>query len=91
MKKRLSVVVTGLVQGVNFRYFTKAWAEKLGLTGYVKNKSDGSVEVEAEGDEEKLKELLEKLRVGPPMARVEKIKENWEKYSGSFKEFTIRF
>ena len=50
MKKRLEAIVYGYVQGVYFRYYTKREAENLGLTGWVANRSDGAVQVVAEGD-----------------------------------------
>ena len=68
--KRLSANVTGLVQGVSFRYYARREAERLGLQGWVRNEADGSVQLVAEGDEEALVALLGFLRRGSPMARV---------------------
>lgn len=56
------VVVYGLVQGVNYRYFVQRNAQSMGLTGYTRNLDDGSVEVFAEGEKEKLAQLIAKLR-----------------------------
>ncbi len=88
---RVEVRVYGRVQGVNFRWFTQREARELGLKGYVRNLPDGSVEVVAEGPEDAVKRLLEKLKQGPPAARVEglEVKEIPEK--GEFKDFEIRF
>jgi acylphosphatase len=69
------IVVQGRVQGVGFRAFTRAVALRLGITGWVRNREDGSVEVEAEGPEEHLSGLLEALRSGPPGARVTALRE----------------
>ena len=55
--KRIHVIISGRVQGVFFRYNTNKVANKLGLKGFVRNLSDGCVEVVAEGSEDKLKEL----------------------------------
>lgn len=60
----------GLVQGVAFRHHTKVRARELGITGWVRNLPDGTVEVWAEGDTAALEELDRWLRIGPPAARV---------------------
>ncbi|MBI2386656.1 MAG: acylphosphatase [Elusimicrobia bacterium] len=70
---RLHVTVRGRVQGVGFRWFASDTAESLGLTGWVRNLKDGSVEAEAQGTEEALKEFVERLRTGNPAARVDSI------------------
>ncbi len=70
---RLHLVVHGRVQGVGFRWFTLETAESLGLTGWVSNRRDGSVESEAEGTEEALKEFVERLKTGNPAAKVDSI------------------
>lgn len=67
------ILVRGLVQGVAFRHHTKVRARELGLAGYVRNLSDGSVEVWAEGDPTAVAELVRWLHAGPPAARVEGI------------------
>ena len=64
------MLVTGQVQGVGFRHFTCAAARELGLTGWVRNLSDGRVEVLAEGPLSALEALRERLLEGPPWARV---------------------
>lgn len=64
------IIVTGLVQGVFFRAQTKEKADDLGLTGWVRNTDDGSVEIHAEGPEEKLDELEEWCWKGPPKSKV---------------------
>ncbi len=69
-KQHWTIRVEGKVQGVFFRAETRDKAEKLGLTGYVRNESDGSVKIEAEGREDKLKELKKWCWEGPPAARV---------------------
>jgi len=77
------------VQGVFFRDFTRTEADYLGLTGWVKNLWDGRVEVVAEGEKEDLEKLFEKLKQGPPGARVKNVESIWEDYSGEFQEFRI--
>ena len=88
----ISATVHGRVQGVNFRYFVERHAEALGLTGYVKNMPGGrEVEVYAEGEKEKLDELLDRLNTGPPRAVVERVDVRWSEYKGEFGRFGVRF
>ncbi|HET7576688.1 MAG TPA: acylphosphatase [Sphingomicrobium sp.] len=67
------VRVTGRVQGVFFRAWTRDEAQSLGVTGWVRNCSDGSVEAQIEGDPEAIDELLDLIREGPPDARVDNL------------------
>ena len=64
------VRVTGLVQGVFFRAWTREQADELGITGWVRNCPDGSVRAHVEGEEDAVDQLLERMRVGPPSAKV---------------------
>ncbi len=73
-RRRIHVIVTGRVQGVFFRATTAQEAERLGLAGWVKNRTDGGVEIEAEGSEEALEALLAFCRRGPEHARVEDVR-----------------
>ncbi len=68
--KHLSVRVTGKVQGVFFRASTRQEAQRLGLCGWVRNEPDGSVRIEAEGDEPVLEQLVAWCQHGPDQARV---------------------
>ncbi|MBW3017914.1 acylphosphatase, partial [Candidatus Woesearchaeota archaeon] len=74
MQKRVHITITGDVHGVFFRAFVQENAEQLGLTGWVKNVSNKSKKVEAvvEGDEDKIKLLIELCRKGPATATVDK-------------------
>ena len=88
----VQVTIHGRVQGVFFRSFTSRQASKLGITGYVRNMHDGrTLEVQAEGEKTKLKELIEHLKIGPPGAKVEIIDINWSDYTGSYPCFSIRY
>lgn len=84
-------LVHGLVQGVNFRHFVLRCADELGLTGFVRNLRDGSVEVVAEGDKEELRKLLEQLEIGPRSAHVRQVEMEWTEHSGEYRGFNIRF
>jgi acylphosphatase len=85
--KRLEAIIYGFVQGVGFRYFARRKALVLGLVGYAKNLSDGSVEVVAEGEIEKLKELLEILKKGNDYSHVEKINYEIKDSKNEFNDF----
>ncbi|KAI8939266.1 hypothetical protein NX059_005092 [Plenodomus lindquistii] len=68
--KRISFKVEGQVQGVNFRSFTQKQAKSIGVTGFVTNASDGSVQGEAQGSDDKIKEFVQHLHKGPPASSV---------------------
>lgn len=87
---RVHLIVSGHVQGVGFRAFTQEQAKALGLTGWVRNRANGTVEAVIEGPAEKVKALLEKLKRGPESARVVKLNVDDEKYTGKFKDFVVR-
>jgi acylphosphatase len=78
------------VQGVGFRYFVLRVAAGLGLSGWVANEADGSVRTVAEGPRSGLERLLEKLREGPPGARVESVSETWLPATGQLAGFGVR-
>lgn len=87
----MEVTITGRVQAVMFRDFTKRKAQKLGLVGFVKNNEDGSVFVVSEGKKEQLEKLLSYLSRGPLLARVENVNVVWKEPEGCFSDFQIRF
>lgn len=86
---RLHLVVRGRVQNVYFRASTQEEARRLGVTGWVKNRSDGAVEILAEGADHCLQELLAWAQRGPRDARVDGIDTRWHVYTGEFLEFLI--
>ena len=88
-KARAHLVVNGRVQGVYFRAETQDQAVALGLTGWVKNRPDRSVEAVAEGSREKIEKLIAWCRQGPPRAEVSDVNVTWEEYKGEFDEFKI--
>ena len=81
----LNIKVTGKVQGVWFRRSTLLEAQKLGVSGFVRKEPDGSVYIEAEGNEEQLKALLDWCSHGPELARVDKV----ESVEGTLAGFTV--
>ncbi len=91
MRSRVHITVSGRVQGVFFRANTVDVARRLGLVGFVRNLPDGRVEVVAEGEEEKLRELIAWCHQGPPLARVAEVKVRWETPTGEFTDFRIAY
>ncbi|MBL7073970.1 acylphosphatase [candidate division KSB1 bacterium] len=91
IKSRAHILVSGRVQGVFFRDFTKSNANSLGLTGWVRNLRGGCVEALAEGEKEDIEKLIQQLKVGPPAARVWEVKVEWEEWKGKFSDFRIRW
>ena len=87
---RVHLTVKGRVQGVYFRASTVQQALHLGLTGWVMNRRDGSVEVVAEGPSEMLQELVDWCHQGPPGARVERVELQRQEFRGEFSQFQIR-
>jgi len=84
------IIVTGLVQGVGFRYFVLRNALDLDLVGFTKNQYDGSVLTVAEGEKYQIEALYNKLKVGPMHADVRDIKISWQSFTGEFSTFEIR-
>lgn len=91
MNERLEAVVYGRVQLVMYRDFTARKARHLGLVGEVKNLSDGSVRVIAEGARAKLEALAEKLRRGSILSRVDRVELAWKVPLGDYQDFSIRY
>ena len=89
-QSRLHARIYGLVQGVFFRDTTRQQARALGLTGWVRNEADGSVEVIAEGLRADLETLLQFLRQGPSHARVDRVEADWAAATGEFSSFNVR-
>ena len=87
--ERLHAVIHGEVQGVGFRYFLLDSARPLGLQGWVRNRSDGAVELVAEGERAKLELLLRAARQGPRHARVDTVDVEWQAAAGGLARFDL--
>ncbi len=87
---RVHALVNGKVQGVGFRAFTEYHARQKGLNGWVRNRQDGKVEVEAEGPRAMLEAFLQVLEQGPPLSRVTQIIVDWKDSNRQTQGFTIR-
>jgi len=91
MMIRRTVVVHGLVQGVAFRHYACQRAQELGITGWVRNLQDSTVEGLFEGDETAVNAMVEWCRTGPPAARVERIDMRDGVYRSEFDSFLITY
>ena len=92
MNRQLHAIVRGRVQMVGFRYFVAEQAQAMRLTGWVRNGDDGAtVEVVAEGEEARLRELEAALRRGPSHARVDGVDADWSGALEGFTDFQLRF
>jgi len=83
--------ISGMVQGVGFRYFAQRKALALGLSGYVRNLPDGTVEVYAEGQRDLLENFLGELHQGPEFSRVDEVKVEWREPTGKYETFVITY
>jgi acylphosphatase len=88
---RARILVSGRVQGVAYRAFTREAAIRHGLSGRVRNLRDGRVEVEVEGERQGIEALIGSLRVGPPMACVENLEVQWGSPKGQLTGFHVWF
>ncbi len=91
MKEQIVLKIYGRVQMVLYRDSARRRAKKLELVGYVMNQSDGTVEVIAEGEKEKLEEFINWCYNGPILAKVEKINIDWKKATDQFDNFKIKY
>ena len=90
MAERLHMVIKGRVQGVGFRYSAYRQAQSLGLTGWVRNRSDGTVEAEFEGARGALDSMLAWAKEGPPLARVSSVETTWFDTATGYGDIEIR-
>lgn len=88
--KRAHLVITGLVQGVNFRFRACQEAVVLGVTGWVKNLPNGAVEAVIEGQDLAVDQMIDWCHKGPRSANVRDVQVDWEDFEGKFKEFRTR-
>jgi len=87
--ERLHAIVRGDVQGVGFRYFVQRKAQQLGLSGWVRNNDDGTVELVAEGSRQQLEQLKKALEEGPRLARVDRVETRWSSAAGGLGSFEL--
>ena len=85
------IKVTGIVQGVGFRWFVRDEAQIRGLTGTVENLADSSVEIRVEGEREVIDQLIQSLKVGNRISRVDTCHIDWVEPTGKYNNFRILF
>jgi len=85
---RVNIIVDGLVQGVGFRWFARSAAQRRSITGYVRNRPNGTVEIVAEGDNGLLQDLIKEIRIGPSAARVTGLSIEWDEPEDEVSQFT---
>lgn len=91
MQIHAEIVITGLVQGVGFRYFAQRKARLYNLPGYVKNLPNGDVLCEVEGDEGIVRDFIKELKIGPSFSRVTGVTVNTSTDQYGYKTFEVRF
>jgi len=91
MSVRAHVIVTGAVQGVSFRQYTRMKALENGVTGWVRNLPDGRVEAVFEGKKEDVEKMIEFCKMGPPNAYIGNLNIKWEDFKGETNRFEIRY
>lgn len=88
--KRLHAIISGRVQGVFYRNFVRTQADRLQVTGWVRNLPDDTVEVMAEGEDSALEALVSRLEIGSPESYVEEVRITYATASGEFFQFQVR-
>ncbi|MFO7685279.1 MAG: acylphosphatase [Desulfobacterales bacterium] len=88
-KVRARIIISGIVQGVFFRVETQRAAQRYGVNGWVRNKSDGTVEAVIEGERHKVDDMLNWCRKGPPRAVVSQVDVEWGDYTGAMADFRV--
>jgi len=89
MLKQVHLYIKGDVIGIGFRAWTKIQAKIIGVTGWVRNKEDGFVEAQIQGNEEKVKQIIELIKKGPPVSYVAEVEVFWQEPKEIFDEFKI--
>ena len=90
MKIRAEAIFKGRVQGVHFRDYTRRFARRKGVFGWVKNLPDGTVEALFEGDKDNIEEVIRMLRDEHPFARVDRVEVAWSICKDQFDRFDIK-
>jgi acylphosphatase len=85
------LIISGRVQGVSFRYYTVQMAQRHKVTGWVRNRADGTVEAVIEGPEAAVEAMIAWCRHGPHAAVVDAVAVEWSEASGDFSAFNMRF
>lgn len=87
---RIRILIEGRLQGMNFRYHTQQQAEKLGLVGFVRNLSDGRIEIDAQGEEDKIEQMLAWCQEGPQNTQIKSILFRYDEPVERHTDFVVR-
>ena len=90
-KVRARLMVQGRVQGVYYRSYAEEEARRLGVTGWIRNRRDGRVEMMLEGEERDAQAMIAWSRQGSPLSRVESVEVTWEPYAEEFMDFGVTY
>ncbi|UCF79258.1 MAG: acylphosphatase [Candidatus Eiseniibacteriota bacterium] len=85
------IVVSGIVQGVGYRFFALRQGDALGLKGYVRNAPDGTVEARVEGERQAIEDFVSRLKEGPRASRVTDVRVKWTQHEGQFRSLEVSF
>ena len=88
---QVELKIDGRVQGVGFRHFTKIKAREIGLLGWVKNTADGGVFVVVQGNNSDIETLIDFLKIGPPLSKVENLTRTKVDILSDFNKFSVKF
>jgi acylphosphatase len=88
--KRVRILIEGRLQGMNFRYHTQQEAQRLGLGGFVRHLSDGRIEIDAQGDDESIEQLLAWCQDGPQSTQIKSILFRYDEPSEHISDFIVR-
>ncbi len=91
MSHQAHIVVSGMVQGIGYRFFVTRLAAALGLAGWVKNLPDGRVEITAEGDRSLIESMIRDLKTGHPYASVKAVAVEWKPWTGKDRDFRVTY
>jgi acylphosphatase len=88
--KRIRILIEGRLQGANFRYHTQQQAQKLGLAGFVRNLSDGRIEIDAQGDDDNIDKMLAWYQEGPQSGQIKSILFRYDELNENASDFVVR-
>jgi len=91
VKANVTILASGVVQGVGFRFFLDRKAREYGLCGWVRNLPRGEVEIEVEGEKGMIEDFIKEIKIGPRMASVAGIVVRWNESLKEYKDFRIKF
>lgn len=89
MRSGAHIIVKGIVQGVGYRFFALRQAQSGRLKGWVRNRPNGNVEIEVEGEQDQIDAFIEELKTGPRFAQVTDVIVTWKDFKDKFSSFDV--